>query len=194
MRRELTTGASSLPAVVQSAMLGEDSNIQGETRMRTNSSTMPGLVVHANWTNQRKRASTIIQADLAFTTWCSSSVLVAAAAAAEAVAAEAAVVTAAAGHTRPGPDQRPCACVLLINPLTIATAVVPDFSVQLLKADILLYLSPIAKTRPSSEVLTPNHVPPLRYLQQAVLLRPLIRTVGLTISFAACMSREYGPK
>ena len=40
--------------------------------------------------------------------------------AAAATAAES-VGTAAAGHTRPGPDQRRCACVSSISPMKIAT-------------------------------------------------------------------------
>ena len=79
-------------------------------------------------------------------------------AAAAATAAEAevflvsAVVTAAAGHTRRGPGQGRSACVSSINPLKIATAVVPRFfrliSVMIEDGQSA---SPITKTHGMSE-------------------------------------------
>ena len=65
---------------------------------------------------------------------CTHSYVAAAEAEAEAVAA---IVTAAAGHTKPGPGQRRCACVSSINPLKIATcsSIFFFFSIYILKAN-----------------------------------------------------------
>lgn len=102
-------------------------------------------------------------------TRCSYSVLAAAAKAqaeAEAVAA-AAVVTAAAGHTRRGPGQRPCARVSWITPLKVATY----------SSSFRFFLeggqssSPIIKTHPTSEARTP----PPRSLQQICSVPPSVR-------------------